>query len=1071
MEIINLASFDFDESKIYEKLDSLSQQIEGLNVQREKEKKTLSELSKEYNSNEKELDKLSKTGRGQSEEYDNIAKKQDDLIKSMVRQRQQISYTTTQTRELTNESKQLNQVLDTQDKATRILSNIYKVESQNIDQLREDRKVLINLRNQEVAVMGEQSAKAKQLNKLIEETTNQEKKLVAETEQRFYQIGDYAGQLQGNFQELKDAILQIGSGDVIGGVNSLKGSVTGLGTSLMSLVATPVGAFITALAGIGLVAKYVWDYNSAIKESLILINQLTGELGVNADEIRQYTQSLVDAYGLDFKETITDVKNLVQDFGLTYKDAFDLYTDGLVKGGLANKEFGDSINEYGVLFEQNGYSAQEFVNILNKGFDLGVYTDKLPDAIKEAGLSLEEQTKATRDALVNAFGATFSDDILKRIRTGQISVKTALNEISTQAQKANLNQQQLAQLTADIFRGAGEDAGGAKLIFEALYSAIDDLNTPLNDVQQKSLELQQSYLELEKAKDDAFKSDSVIEFQKELGIVWNQIKTGFIITLSEVVRIGVDGFTQISAGVRTLNDYLLGVENTLSNLSFSNLKQSFNDFVKSVTDFNWDKVYEGYAGSSSARGQMLSQTKKDALDAFNDLNKQITAETNKVIKRGSVSNTQSQTPRKTTTTKKTATATNKVDEAKKQMEKEVEIQRERLYRIAELEAEYAIQELNNQILNNSKKLENEKRLTEQLVNEQKNLIDENYRVKQEADNLELTNKLANIDKELEAELNRINALKIAEKDKVKFKEEAEKEFIAKQNLITQEQQQSDLESYNNYLIAKKDIDLKWEEQKKIDEQMKREIDFANKVIQMELDNESEYNIQRELNYQNWERDKADLAHQYAEKKISAENYFAQLGILQANYSKTQKEIQQIETESTLSAYGDLFSNLGSLFEEHTTAYKAFASATVAIDTAVAIMKTMRDPSIPSYWLRLATSISVGLMGAAQIAKINKVSAKSGASSGSGSVGVSSGTTTNTYKSDYAGGSMQGLTGLSQVSGLTQQTTFADNQNTELIKNAVKEGAKQGASEGSYNGSQQGMKDLSTDRQILNEAKY
>ena len=38
MEIINLASFDFDESKIYEKLDSLSQQIEDLNVQREKEK-------------------------------------------------------------------------------------------------------------------------------------------------------------------------------------------------------------------------------------------------------------------------------------------------------------------------------------------------------------------------------------------------------------------------------------------------------------------------------------------------------------------------------------------------------------------------------------------------------------------------------------------------------------------------------------------------------------------------------------------------------------------------------------------------------------------------------------------------------------------------------------------------------------------------------------------------------------------------------------------------------------------------------------------------------------------------
>ena len=62
--------------------------------------------------------------------------------------------------------------------------------------------------------------------------------------------------------------------------------------------------------------------------------------------------------------------------------------------------------------------------------------------------------------------------------------------------------------------------------------------------------------------------------------------------------------------------------------------------MNSINNFNWDKVYEGYAGSSSARGQILSQAKKYALDAFNDLNKQIIASTNKAIKRGNVSNTQ-----------------------------------------------------------------------------------------------------------------------------------------------------------------------------------------------------------------------------------------------------------------------------------------------------------------------------------------------------------------------------------------------------------------------------------------------
>ena len=425
MEIINLASFDFDESKIYEKLNSLSQQIEDLNVQREKEKKTLSELSKEYNSISKQMEVLTKTGRDQGAEYDSLVKKQDDLTRSMVRQRQEITDISIQTRELTTESKQLNSVLDVQDKATRILSDSYKVESQNINQLREDRKVLINLRNQEVAVMGEQSAKAKQLNKLIEETTNQEKKLVAETEQRFYQIGDYAGQLQGNISSLRDAIMQIGSGDVMGGVETLKGGLNGLKTSLMAVVATPIGAVITALSGFAIVAKYIYDYNVEMEKATKLTQEFTGLVGGELEDVAVRAKSFSDQTGADLKEVIRSVNAVAKAYNISYGQAFDMVQKGYVKAGQSAEDFFDNTDEYVMQFKNAGYSAEEFFSILESGAKSGTYKDKIVDTIKEMDLRLKEFTKSSSDALTNAFGTEFASKLSKGLASGTITTKQA----------------------------------------------------------------------------------------------------------------------------------------------------------------------------------------------------------------------------------------------------------------------------------------------------------------------------------------------------------------------------------------------------------------------------------------------------------------------------------------------------------------------------------------------------------------------------------------------------------------------------------------------------------------------
>ncbi|MEX0597028.1 MAG: phage tail tape measure protein, partial [Candidatus Paceibacterota bacterium] len=246
------------------------------------------------------------------------------------------------------------------------------------------------------------------------------------------------------------------SGGAVSAFANMKSGVAGLTKSALAFIATPIGAAIAALAVITGATVAFFEFNSQVAETNRLVEQLANTSGKATDKLSEQATAIEKAYGKEFKDAVNEIVSLQQDFGISAEEAFKIYNNGLAQGGAANAEFGDSIKEYGVLFNKSGFSAQEFVDLLNRGIDLGVYSDKLPDAIKEAGISLEEQTKATREALINAFGASFSEDLLARVDSGKTTVKDALIEIADQAQISNLSQEQFATLTADVFRGAGE---------------------------------------------------------------------------------------------------------------------------------------------------------------------------------------------------------------------------------------------------------------------------------------------------------------------------------------------------------------------------------------------------------------------------------------------------------------------------------------------------------------------------------------------------------------------------------------------------------------------------------------
>ncbi|WP_312303883.1 hypothetical protein [Chryseobacterium sp.] len=404
-------------------------------------------------------------------------------------------------------------------------------------------------------------------------------------------VGNYSEGIKDAFSEISVGFGMLLTGGFTAGMDKIKEGLKSVKEGLIAIktemLANPLLtlAMVIAAATIGLYkgVKALFEYNAEIGKLNKEIEQLTNLTGPVVDRLREFATAIERVFGKDFKEGIQEMNSLMKDFNLTSSEAFRVYQEGLAKGGAANSEFGDSIREYGVLFAQNGYSAQEFLDLLNAGIDLDVYSDKLPDAIKEAGLALNEQTKATRDALVNAFGQSFSDDLLKGVRNGSVTIKQAVDQISAQAQKVGLNTQQIAQLNADVFKGAGEDAGGLVKIIEAVNLANNKEAQSLTASQKTVIELTDATVELEKAKTEAFKSDQVSNFSKSFEIAWTKIKTIFVSLVGGIVDVVLwfDKMIGVSDSIKGVFNDLVKYGNVLME-ALGSLKGVFNDLLDAI---------------------------------------------------------------------------------------------------------------------------------------------------------------------------------------------------------------------------------------------------------------------------------------------------------------------------------------------------------------------------------------------------------------------------------------------------------------------------------------------------------
>lgn len=150
---------------------------------------------------------------------------------------------------------------------------------------------------------------------------------------------------------------------------------------------------------------------------LALIKQTTNE--TNPSKLKDMTENLFtlrDTYDYDFVETLRAVNMLMEQFGVTGEEAFNLIAQGSQNGLNKNGDLLDTINEYSVHYKQLGYDANEFFNSLENGSKAGTFSiDKLGDAMKEFGIRSKDTTSSTQEGFtLLGYGAKASaEDIQK----------------------------------------------------------------------------------------------------------------------------------------------------------------------------------------------------------------------------------------------------------------------------------------------------------------------------------------------------------------------------------------------------------------------------------------------------------------------------------------------------------------------------------------------------------------------------------------------------------------------------------------------------------------------------------
>lgn len=207
------------------------------------------------------------------------------------------------------------------------------------------------------------------------------------------------------------------------------------------------------------IARDVWSNNFGedVSDVADMMGRVKQQMqGISDVDLKNVTEDLLtlrDTFDMDENETLRGAQQLMKQFGISSKEAFDLMATGAQNGLNKSDELGDNISEYSGKFKQAGYSAEEYFQLMQNGLDGGAYNlDKVNDAINEVTTRLVD---GTIEGALDSFD-TKTQDVFKAWQEGRATQKDVVNAIVEDISKTT-NEQEKLNKSATAFGTMGED--------------------------------------------------------------------------------------------------------------------------------------------------------------------------------------------------------------------------------------------------------------------------------------------------------------------------------------------------------------------------------------------------------------------------------------------------------------------------------------------------------------------------------------------------------------------------------------------------------------------------------------
>lgn len=332
-------------------------------------------------------------------------------------------------------------------------------------------------------------------------------------------------------------------------------------------------------------AKKLMEYEKEVKRFANSLNITNKEVIANS---AVNVKSLVDTYAeLDSNQVLRSATNLSKLMGISLEESLSKLEKGISTTSNDRNEYLAWIEEYTSVLKDEGYNADDVLNIQQVAENFGTYKDKLLDAVKEFKIRMTDLTDGQRTSLNDAFGEEFTTKLVKDINTGAINAKEGLKLVIKELDNTKVTAQQKQAVISDIFAAVGEDLGSE---FMPVMKAITQESGQLDKAFDNLSSGQKANLEATKAMNEqwAWFKENILPSSNTIEHITAAFKRMLPIITAVGVAIGIamTGFIAVASVVGGLLLIAKGFEKIAESTESAIAAKKAFDAAQSTTVLN-----------------------------------------------------------------------------------------------------------------------------------------------------------------------------------------------------------------------------------------------------------------------------------------------------------------------------------------------------------------------------------------------------------------------------------------------------------------------------------------------------